>query len=131
MNTVIIDWSSVITQLLIIVLPSVFTFAFSYAATQWAALKKNEKFANSIAIIEGMAENFITVAWKLGEVQGWDAKFRHDFVLMQLHNLAAKLHIPVSDEELDQILDAILETQYDNLKSSKYSSVETPKNIGA
>jgi hypothetical protein len=109
---VVIDWGSVITQVLVVVLPVVVSAVIAWVGSEWAKLLKNQSYGKALQTITNMASSLIQAAYQIGEAQGWDAQKRHDYVLDQMKALAAKMHIPLTGEELDAILDAILEGTY-------------------
>jgi hypothetical protein len=112
-----IDVGRIVTEVLVVLLPTVLTAAVTYALAEWAKWKKNEKYGTALTVIERLADSLVRAAYQIGEANGWTKEQRHDFVLDQMKALSERMNLPFDREDLDRILDAILEASYLTAKS--------------
>lgn len=110
------DWNTIlaetITQVLVVVLPTVITYAITLAAKEFAELKRSEKYGSSLQFLQSMAETFVKAAFIEGEKNGWNGEARKDYVVERIMAAIAPLPVKFTVAEIEQIVDAIIEASY-------------------
>lgn len=112
----VIDFSSIVTQILVWGIPVVLTSVVSLLVNEWKNLLKSQKFGHVIQVIQQLASTFISAAAQIAEEAGWTGQQCHDFVFSELKAAIGGLPIKFTDDEINKIIDGILEGTYAQMK---------------
>ena len=121
----VVNYGAIITSVLTYVLPFVAAAVIAWVGREYAALVVSNKNSHVFQLLNEIAVKVVTAAYQLGQSNGWTPEACKTYAEEHLLSYAKSLKLPLTDDELAQVIDSLVEAAYADLKFSDWSPVGT------